>query len=107
MEYLFILSDSPLHGYIIEVGNKLYGRRFVEIVESNILSSLYSYKKMGSSYNGLSIICTVLNCTVYLQHRIKERRKMKKRIRKLFLCAVIGSNPPWLAKRPRIALVKV
>ena len=89
MEYLFILSDSPLHGYIIEVGNKLYGRRFVEIVESNVLSSLYSYKKMGSSYNGLSIICTVLNCTVYLQHRIKERRKMKKRIRKLFLCVLL------------------
>ena len=94
MEYLFILSDSPLHGYIIEVGNKLYGRRFVEIVESSVLSSLYSYKKMGSSYNGLSIICTVLNCTVYLQHRI-------------LVCAVIGSNPPWLASRPRIALVKV
>ena len=89
MEYLFILSDSPLHGYIIEVGNKLYGRRFVEIVESNVLSSLYSYKKMGSSYNGLSIICTVLNCTVYLQHRIKERRKMKKRIRKWFLCVLL------------------
>ena len=66
------------------------GRRFVEIVESNVLSSLYSYKKMGSSYNGLSIICAVLNCTVYLQqHRIKERRKMKKIIRKLFLCVLL------------------
>ena len=49
------------------------GRRFVEIVESNVLSSLYSYKKMGSSYNGLSIICNVLNSTVYLQHGIKAR----------------------------------
>ena len=68
---------------------QLLSRRFVEIVESNVLSSLYSYKKMGSSYNGLSIICTVLNCTVYLQHRIKERRKMKMIVRKLFLCVLL------------------